>query len=102
MAAKKKKAAPKRKAPVRKRSDSNEIRRLWLMYPPARIQTPLIWELGNKFKLVTNVRQASVNDELGIVCLEISGKRESIKKAIKWLEQKEITVDPVEISVIES
>ena len=98
----KKKPAPRKKAAAKKPASSNEVRRLWLMYPPGRIQTPLIWELGNKFELVTNVRQASVNDELGIVCLEISGKRDSIKKAIKWLERKEITVDPVEISVIES
>lgn len=102
MPAKKKKAAPKRKSSSAKAVDTNEVRRLWLMYPPALIQTPLIWELGNKFDLVTNVRQASVNDELGIVCLELSGKRASVKKAIAWLEKKDITVDPVEINVIES
>ena len=102
MPAKKKKAAPARKAAAKKKVVANEVRRLWLTYPSSRIKTPLIWELGNKFDLVTNVRQASVNDELGIVCLEISGKRESIKKAIKWLERKDVTVDPVEISVIES
>ena len=102
MPAKKKKKADSNKSPARKAGAGNEVRRLWLMYPPALIQTPLIWELGTKFDLVTNVRQASVNDELGIVCLEITGKRESIKKAIAWLEKKEITVDPVEINVIES
>ena len=102
MAAKKKKAAPKKKTARKKAVSAKEVRRLWLMYPPALIQTPLIWELGNKFNLVTNVRQASVNDELGIVCLELTGQRESVKKAITWLEKKDITVDPVEINVIES
>lgn len=102
MSAKKKKSAPKRAASRKKAAAGEEVRRLWLMYPPALIQTPLIWELGTKFNLVTNVRQASVNDELGIVCLEISGKRDAIKKAIAWLEKKDITVDPVEINVIES
>jgi len=28
------------------------------MYPPRLIQRPLLWELGNKFKVVTNIRQA--------------------------------------------
>ena len=79
-----------------------EHRRLWLMYPPRLIQTPIIWELGHKYALVTNVRQASVNDEIGIVCLELSGKREDIKSAIKWLEKKGVNVEPVEINVIES
>src|SRR6266540_1288048 len=76
--------------------------RLWLMYPPRMITTPVIWELSQKFKVVTNVRQASVTDEIGIVCLELEGKRAAIKTAIKWLERKGIKVEPVEINVIES
>ena len=79
-----------------------ENRRLWLMYPPRLIQTPLIWELGHRFELVTNVRQASVNDEIGVVCLEVTGSRDRIKSAIKWLERKGVSVEPVEINVIES
>jgi ABC-type methionine transport system ATPase subunit len=76
--------------------------RLWLMYPPRRIQEPLIWQLGRKFKVVTNLRQASVTDEIGIVCLEVDGKREDVKSAIRWLEKLGVKVEPVEINVIES
>ena len=76
--------------------------RLWLMYPPKLITTPVVWELGNKFKVITNVRQASVTDEIGVVCLELEGQRADIKTAIKWLERKGIKVEPVEINVIES
>jgi ABC-type methionine transport system ATPase subunit len=77
-------------------------RRLWLMYPPKLIQQPLIWQLGHKFKVVTNIRQASVTDEIGIVCLEVDGKRQEVKAAIKWLEKIGVSVEPVEINVIES
>ncbi len=76
--------------------------RLWLMYPPRMITNPVIWELGHKFKVITNVRQASVTDEIGIVCLELEGKRPDIKAAIKWLGKMGINVEPVEINVIES
>src|SRR5581483_8508179 len=76
-------------------------RRLWLMYPPRLIQQPLIWQLGHKFKIVTNIRQASVTDEIGIVCLEVDGKRADVKTAIKWLEKIGVSVEPVEINVIE-
>jgi len=76
--------------------------RLWLMYPPKLITTPVIWQLGHKFKIVTNVRQASVTDEIGIVCLEMEGQRSVIKDAIKWLERIGVSVEPVEINVIES
>jgi ABC-type methionine transport system ATPase subunit len=76
--------------------------RLWLMYPPRLIKRPLLWELGRKFKVVTNIRQASVTDEIGVVCLELDGKRAEVQAAIKWLEKVGVSVEPVEINVIES
>ena len=84
------------------KSDSPEQRRLWLMYPLRLIREPLIWKLGHKFPVVTNIRQASVTDEIGIVCLEVDGKRADVKAAIKWLEKLGVSVEPVEINVIES
>jgi ABC-type methionine transport system ATPase subunit len=80
---------------------ANEIKRLWLTYPKKAIQRPAIYELGHKFKVVTNIRQASVTEEVGIVSLELVGERAEIKKGIKWLEGLGIKVEPVEINVIE-
>ena len=95
--------AKKKSPPVTTHNDgSPQKTRLWLMYPPKMITNPVIWELSQKFKVVTNVRQASVTDEIGIVCLELEGKRVDIKTAIKWLEKMGINVEPVEINVIES
>jgi ABC-type methionine transport system ATPase subunit len=79
-----------------------EQRRFWLMYPPRLIQEPLLWTLGHKFKVVTNIRQASVTDEIGIVCLELDGKRPEVNAAVQWLEKLGVSVEPVEINVIES
>ena len=98
MAAKTKKKAPA-KAPV---SNGPDQSRLWLMYPPKLIKEPLIWQLSQKFPVVTNIRQCSVTDEIGIVSLELSGTRADIKAAIKWLEKIGVSVEPVEINVIES
>ena len=83
-------------------STSPSQRRLWLMYPPRLIKEPLIWQLGQKFPVVTNIRQCSVTDEIGIVCLEVDGKRDDVKAAIRWLEKLGVSVEPVEINVIES
>ena len=81
---------------------ASEQTRLWLMYPPRLIKKPLIWQISQKFKVITNIRQASVTDEIGIVCLEMEGTRANIKASIKWLEKMNINVEPVEINVIES
>jgi ABC-type methionine transport system ATPase subunit len=93
--------ATKKKIPATK-STSPTQQRLWLMYPPRLIKKPFIWEVGHKFNVITNIRQATVTDEIGIVCLELNGKREEVKAAIKWLEKNGVNVEPVEINVIES
>lgn len=80
---------------------AEEKSRLWLMFPARLITRPIIWELGRKFELVTNIRQASVTDEVGIVSLSISGERDEIKRAIDWLEELGVKVEPVEINTIE-
>jgi ABC-type methionine transport system ATPase subunit len=91
-------AAKKKSAPTTAKTPQQT--RLWLMYPPKLITKPLIWQIGQKFKLVTNIRQASVTDEIGIVCLELDGTRAEITAAIKWLEKTGVSVEPVEIGTI--
>jgi ABC-type methionine transport system ATPase subunit len=76
--------------------------RLWLMFPARLITRPILWQLAKQFELVTNIRQASVTDEIGLVSLELDGEREEIKKAIAWLEENGIKVEPVEIGTIAS
>jgi len=94
---------PAKKAPAKRNGlNYRQQTRVWLMFPPKLIQKPLIWELSHKFPIVTNIRTASVNDEIGIVSLELDGKRPDIKAAIKWLEKIGVNVEPVEINVIES
>lgn len=79
-----------------------ERRRFWLTYPTKLITQPVIWEMTRKFDILFNVRQASVTEEIGILCLEMEAPRERLKKAIHWLEECGVTVEPVEINVIES
>jgi len=93
----KKSSSPRKSAPA-----GPQKTRLWLMFPPKLITTPVIWQLSQKYPVITNVRQASVTDEIGIVCLEMEGARADIKASIKWLEKMNINVEPVEINVIES
>ncbi len=92
-------ATPKQKHTVTKPTSPTQ-QRLWLMYPPKFIKQPFIYEVGHKFKVVTNIRQATVTDEIGIVCLELDGAHAEVAKAIKWLVKQGINVEPVEIGVI--
>ena len=80
--------------------NSQVQQRLWLMYPPKLIKKPFIWEVAKKFKVVTNIRQATITDEIGIVCLELNGAHSEVAKAIKWLVKQGVNVEPVEIGIV--
>ena len=71
------------------------------MFPARLITRPIVWELAKKFDVITNIRQASVTDEVGIVSLSLQGERDTIKAAIAWLEELGVKVEPVEINTIE-
>lgn len=75
--------------------------RLWLMFQPRLVTQPIVFELGKKFAVVTNIRQASVDEEIGIVSVEMEGERNEIERAIAWLEEIGVKVEPVEINTIE-
>jgi len=92
-------ATPKKKVSATKPNSPTQ-QRLWLMYPPKLIKKPFIWEVGHKFKVVTNIRQATVTDEIGIVCLELDGTHSEVAKAIKWLVKQGVNVEPVEIGIV--
>ncbi len=92
-------ATPKKKLLATKASSPTQ-QRLWLMYPPKLIKKPFIWEVAKKFKVVTNIRQATITDEIGIVCLELDGTHAEVAKAIKWLEKQGVNVEPVDLGVI--
>lgn len=116
MAAKKKVAAKvvvsTAKAPAKKRGTGSVgraaakaapgtvQRRFWLTYPPKRIKTPVIWELGHRFEIMTNIRQASVTDEVGIVCLEVEGAVEQVDAGLRWLKKLGLSVEPIELSTV--
>ena len=71
------------------------------MFQPRLVTQPVVFELGQKFQLVTNIRQASVNEEIGIVSIEIDGEEAEIERGIAWLEDIGVKVEPVEINTIE-
>jgi len=76
-------------------------RKVWLTFPRTLVGRPLVWEVGQKFDVVTNIRQASVSKEIGIVGLEITGEQEEVKRAIDFLEKEGVSVEPIELDVVE-
>jgi ABC-type methionine transport system ATPase subunit len=75
--------------------------KLYLTYPSRLVREPLIYHLSRTFDLVFNIRQASVNEEIGIIAIELDGAEDSIEQGIAWLRERGVTVEPIEKNVIE-
>ncbi|MBI5809911.1 MAG: FeS-binding protein [Deltaproteobacteria bacterium] len=76
-------------------------KRVYLTYPTERVKEPLLYQCAQLYKVVTNVRQASVSDKVGLVALELEGEPEEIEKALKFFIDKGVKVEPIELDVIE-
>jgi len=66
-----------------------------LTYADEVVAEPVLWELANTFGLRTNIRRANVEEHLAWVIVEVSGER--LDDARRWLEQKGVTVNDLEI-----
>ena len=75
--------------------------KLYLTYPKKLVREPLIWRISRDFDLVFNIRSASVSDEIGIIAIELDGTEPAIERAIAWLREQGVTVEPIEKNVIE-
>ena len=75
--------------------------RVKFTFPPEQIKEPVIYEVGKRFDLVTNVRRADITAEVAWAILELDGTREDLDRGVDWLRDLGIRVDPVEDSILE-
>ncbi|MEC9237194.1 MAG: NIL domain-containing protein [Chloroflexota bacterium] len=65
------------------------------------VKQPVIYELGRKFEVVTNIRRADVGEEVGWVVLELDGEETEIKRGLEWVCSTGVRVDPLGGDVID-
>ena len=71
-------------------------------FPQTLIKEPVIYELGIKFEVVTNIRRADVSESKGWVVLELEGDDVKIDEGIEWVKSKGVRVDPVMGNIVEA
>ena len=76
-------------------------RRLKLIFGPSLVKEPVIYQLGRKFEIVTNIRRAYVTKDQGWVLLEVSGEPEELDRGVEFLESKGVKVEPAEGDLVE-
>ena len=76
-------------------------RRVRFTFPERLITEPLIYNLGRKFEIITNIRRANVQERVGWVVLELEGSDDEIDRGIEWMTAAGVRVDSVTGDVIE-
>ena len=78
-------------------------RRCWFTFPTrTQVEQPIIWQMSRKFpEVMFDIRQASVQHEIGIMAVLLSGTEADVNGAIEFLRGKGVTVEPIEKSVVE-
>ncbi len=76
-------------------------RRVMFTFPPNLVTQPIIYTLGQQFRVITNIRRASVEDEHGWVVLEVEGKDADVEAGLEWVSAQGVRVDPVSGDVVE-
>jgi len=72
-----------------------------ISFPEDKIREPVIYQIGQEYKVVTNIRRADVNEKTGWVDLELTGVLSEIERAVEGLKKKGVKVDPIERNIIE-
>jgi hypothetical protein len=78
-------------------------KRCWFTFPTrTQVEQPIIWQMSRKFPDVSfDIRQASVQNEIGIMAVLLCGDEAEVNAAMEFVRSKGVTVEPIEKSVVE-
>ncbi len=72
-----------------------------LVFPQRLIKKPVIYTMAKKYNVIPNIRRAKITEEIGEVTLELTGTKENIEKARRYLEKTGIKFEPVVGDIVE-
>ena len=76
------------------------LRRVTFTFKTDLIQQPVIYELGKKFDIVTNVRRAEVGQDTGWVILELEGSLDEIDRGLVWVAELGVDISPLDGDIL--
>ena len=70
------------------------MQRVRLTFLDRLIKEPVVYQLGHKFDIVTNIRRADIQEGIGWVILELAGDDAEIDRGLDWARTVGVRVDP--------
>ena len=69
------------------------VAKVFLTFPQQLVQEPVLHDLLRRFPVKTNIRGASVTDQIALMALHVDGEPDDIQGALAWLRSMGITVE---------
>ncbi len=76
-------------------------RRVMFTFPEEAIKEPIIYNLSQQFKVVTNISRADISENKGWIVLQLEGEEKEIEDGIAWVTSKGVRVEPVAGDIVE-
>ena len=71
-------------------------KKVFLTFPQKLVKEPIVWQIGQEFQVVTNIRGASITDDLALFALMLEGEQANIDQAVNYLMEKGVKVESLE------
>ena len=68
-------------------------RKMLLTFPEELLREPILYNLSNQYRVMTNIHRAEISNERGWVELEMEGEEEDIEQGLAWVISKGVRVD---------
>ena len=75
-------------------------RKMKFIFPAELITEPVVYNLGQDFRLATIIQRGDLTEDNSWVILEMEGSDEDIEQGLSWVAEKGITVEPLESEVV--
>jgi len=69
-------------------------RRVMLTFTSETISEAIIYNLGQQFNVVTNIRRAEMREDEGWILVELEGKEKDMEDGIAWVISRGVRVEP--------
>ena len=68
-------------------------KRLTFTFNEDGVAQPIIYNLGQQFNVVTNIRQANITEDGGWIDVELEGEDQNIEDGVAWAISRGVRVD---------
>ena len=58
---------------------------------------PVLYEIGKRFSVKTNIRAASITDSSAFLSVTISGRKDAVRKSLRWLMGLDLKVEAADV-----